>query len=92
MAAEVAGSDLVIANVPGPQQRLTLLGRELSALYPALPLLRTQGLSVAVVSYAGRLGFGLLADYDAIPDLDLLATLLAESLRELPKAPAKRIG
>jgi WS/DGAT/MGAT family acyltransferase len=84
--------DLVIANVPGPQQRLTLLGRELSALYPALPLLRTQGLSVAVVSYAGRLCFGLLADYDAIADLDLLAALLAESLRELPKAPAKRSG
>jgi WS/DGAT/MGAT family acyltransferase len=83
--------DLVIANLPGPQRRLTLLGRELAALYPALPLLRTQGLSVAVVSYAGRLCFGLLADYDAIADLDLLATLLAESLRELPKAPAKRI-
>jgi hypothetical protein len=83
--------DLVIANLPGPQRRMTLLGRELAALYPALPLLRTQGLSVAVVSYAGRLCFGLLADYDALADLDLLATRLAESLRELPKAPAKRI-
>ena len=44
----------------------------------------------SVVSYAGRLCFGLLADADAIADLDLLAALLRESLRELPKAPAKR--
>ena len=92
LAASHHGYDLVIANVPGPRQRLRLLGRELTAIYPALPLLRTQGLSVALVSYAGRLCFGLLADYDAIADLDLLAALLARSLRELPKAPSKRSG
>lgn len=89
LAARHHAYDLVIANVPGPQQRRSLLGRELTAIYPALPLLRTQGLSVALVSYAGRLCFGLLADYDAIADLDLLAAQLAQSLRELPKAPSE---
>jgi len=82
--------NLAIANVPGPQQPLSLLGRELRGFYPALPLLRGQGLSVAVVSYSGRLCFGLLADEDAIADLDKLAALLKASLRELPRAPAKR--
>lgn len=84
--------NVAIANIPGPQTPLWLLGRELRAVYPALPLLRNQALSVAVVSYAGRLCFGLLADYDAVADLDRLAAALAESLRELPKAPSQRAG
>jgi diacylglycerol O-acyltransferase len=84
--------NLAIANIPGPQQPMALLGRRLTAFYPALPLLRGQGLSVALVSYCGRLCFGLLADHDAITDLDLLASMLRESLRELPRAPAKRLA
>ncbi|HXR13728.1 MAG TPA: wax ester/triacylglycerol synthase family O-acyltransferase [Solirubrobacteraceae bacterium] len=82
--------NVAIANVPGPQTPLRLLGHELRAVYPALPLVRNQALSIAVVSYAGRLCFGLLADYDAVGDLERLAALLKESLRELPKAPLKR--
>jgi diacylglycerol O-acyltransferase len=77
--------NLVVTNVPGPQSPRYLLGRELRAIYPAVPLARNQALSVAVISYAGRLCFGLLADHDALADLELLGGLLKEALAELPK-------
>ena len=57
--------NLVVTNVPGPQFPLYLLGRRLRVLYPVVPLAHRQALGIAVMSYDGHLGFGLLADYDA---------------------------
>lgn len=75
--------NLVVTNVPGPQQPLYLLGRRLRALYPVVPLAGRQALGVAVMSYDGRLGFGLLGDYDALADLDTLAEFLRTSIDAL---------
>lgn len=75
--------NVVVTNVPGPQVPLYLLGRRLRALYPVLPLAERQALGIAVTSYDGRLGFGLLADYDALPDLDTLAGALRASIDAL---------
>jgi len=75
--------NLVVTNVPGPQQPLYLLGRRLRALYPVVPLAGRQALGVAVLSYDGRLGFGLLGDYDALADLDDLAGFLRTSIDAL---------
>lgn len=75
--------NLVVTNVPGPQQPLYLLGRRLRALYPVVPLAGNQALGVAVMSYDGRLGFGLLGDYDALDDLDVLAGFLRTSIDAL---------
>jgi WS/DGAT/MGAT family acyltransferase len=83
--------NVAVTNIPGPRAARHLLGRELRSIYPALPLARNQALSLAVVSYAGRLCFGLLADCDALADLDLLAGQLEQSLAELAKGSgAKR--
>ena len=75
--------NVAVTNIPGPRDARHLLGRALRSIYPALPLARNQALSVAVVSYAGRLCFGLLADCDALADLDQLAGQLEQSLAEL---------
>jgi WS/DGAT/MGAT family acyltransferase len=75
--------NLVVTNVPGPQFPLYLLGRRLRALYPVVPITGRQALGVAVVSYDGRLGFGLLADYDALADVDVLATALRAAIDAL---------
>jgi diacylglycerol O-acyltransferase / wax synthase len=75
--------NLVVTNVPGPQQPLYLLGRRLRALYPVVPLAGRQALGVAVMSYDGKLGFGLLGDYDALADLDALADFLRTSIDAL---------
>jgi WS/DGAT/MGAT family acyltransferase len=62
--------NLVVTNVPGPQVTLYLLGRRLLGLYPVVPLAQRQALGIAIMSYDGRLAFGLLGDYDAMPDLE----------------------
>jgi diacylglycerol O-acyltransferase / wax synthase len=85
--------NLVVTNVPGPQFPLYLLGHRLRSLYPVVPLARRQALGIAVMSYNGHLGFGLLGDYDALPDLDAIALDLEHSVRLLARAahvPAKK--
>jgi diacylglycerol O-acyltransferase / wax synthase len=78
--------NLVVTNVPGPQMPLYLLGRPLSGLYPVVPLAQNQALGIAIMSYHGRLGFGLLADYDALPDLERLADDLERAIDALARA------
>ncbi len=88
--------NLIVTNVPGPQFPLYLLGREMQELVPIAFLPENHALAVAVMSYNGKVDFGLLADYDAMPDLEVFAELLEESLEELLRtareaapAPAK---
>ena len=75
--------NLVVTNIPGPQVPLYLLGRRLLELYPQAPLAANQGLSVAVLSYDGKLGFGLLADRDRVADVDVIARGIEASMDEL---------
>ena len=85
--------NLVVTNVPGPQFPLYVLGRRLEVLYPVVPLAQRQALGIAVMSYDGHLGFGLLADYDALPGLEGLLRDLRWAIVALARAagaPAKR--
>src|SRR3954467_5984385 len=77
--------NLVVTNVPGPQMPLYILGREMKGLYPVVPLAARQALGIAIMSYNGRLGFGLLADYDALPDLEEIAQHLEEAIATLAR-------
>ncbi len=78
--------NLVVTNVPGPQFPLYLLGRELKQPFPMVPLARNQGLGIALMSYNGRINFGLVGDYDLLWDLEDVAEDLRESLAELAEA------
>jgi WS/DGAT/MGAT family acyltransferase len=78
--------NLVVTNIPGPQVPLYLLGRELVGLYPVVPLAKRQAIGIAIMSYNGRLGFGLLADFDAVPDLDAIAGSLRCAIAALARA------
>ena len=51
-----------------------------------MPLTLNTALGIAIMSYDGRLGFGLLGDYDALPDLDDIARDLERSIAELGAA------
>ena len=75
--------NLVVTNVPGPQQPLYLLGSRMQAIYPLVPLAANTAVGIAVLSYDGRLNFGINADYDAMADLDLLAADLEASIAEM---------
>ncbi len=82
--------NLVVTNVPGPQFPLYLLGRRLRVLYPVVPLARRQALGIAVMSYDGHLGFGLLGDYDALPDLEDIVQDLKWAIGSLARAASSR--
>ena len=78
--------NLVVTNVPGPQMPLYLMGRRLVDPFPMVPLAKNQGLGVAIMSYDGRMNFGLNGDFDVMWDLDDLAEDLQLSLAELADA------
>jgi WS/DGAT/MGAT family acyltransferase len=83
--------NLTITNVPGPQVPIYMLGRRLRAFYPMVPLSPNTALGVAIVSYDGRLFFGLLGDLETMDDLDELARDIDAAIAELARAtPAAR--
>jgi WS/DGAT/MGAT family acyltransferase len=75
--------NLLVTNVPGPQFPLYVLGRKLSEIFPIPFLAGERALAIAIISYDGKVGFGLLGDYDALPDLDVVAEGIEASLAEL---------
>src|SRR5262245_8238284 len=84
--------NLLVTNVPGPQFPLYALGRELQDLFPVAFLPRNHALAVAIMSYNGGMDFGLLGDYDAMPDLDDLGEMLMEARDELLAAAGASAG
>jgi diacylglycerol O-acyltransferase / wax synthase len=84
--------NVVVTNVPGPQQPLYLLGRELEAVYPMVPLTENTALGIAIMSYNGQLNFGLTADYDALADVETLAEELRSAIEELVAAAQQAGG
>jgi WS/DGAT/MGAT family acyltransferase len=79
--------NLVVSNVPGPQQTFYLAGVPLREAFPAVPLNpRNQALSVGVMSYDGGVYFGILADRDALPDVDAAGAGIERALGVLNAA------
>ncbi|HEX8054489.1 MAG TPA: wax ester/triacylglycerol synthase family O-acyltransferase [Thermoleophilaceae bacterium] len=75
--------NLVISNVPGPQDPLYLAGSRLVANYPVSVIMDGVGLNITVLSYNGRLDFGIVADREQIEDAWPLMRKLGESLDEI---------
>ena len=78
--------NLLITNVPGAQKQMFVAGTKLLETYAVPPLLNNQVLAIGVTSYNGMLYFGINADRDAMSDVDVLPSLLRESLDELLEA------
>ncbi|HZG94879.1 MAG TPA: wax ester/triacylglycerol synthase family O-acyltransferase [Mycobacteriales bacterium] len=89
MGARAAGAltrrlfNLVVTNVPGPQFPLYAAGAQMLEMFPVVPLANGQGVCIALTSYNGGVYYGINADRDAIPDVDVLAQCIEESLAEL---------
>jgi diacylglycerol O-acyltransferase / wax synthase len=84
--------NLVVTNVPGPQFPLYLLGRELESVYPMVPLAENTALGIAILSYNGELNFGLVSDYDALGDIEVLADELVSAIDDLAAAAGLPTG
>jgi diacylglycerol O-acyltransferase len=78
--------NLLITNVPGAQKQMYIAGTKLLETYAVPPLLDSQVLAIGVTSYNGMLYFGINADRDAMSDVDVMPSLLRESLDELLEA------
>jgi WS/DGAT/MGAT family acyltransferase len=75
--------NVMITNVPGPQTPLYAGDAEMLSTYPVTPLAKGQALSIGITSYNGGVYFGLNADRDAMPDVDVLGQSIVDSLAEL---------
>ena len=90
------GFQISITNVPGPQSPLYAAGARMIETYPVHPLQPGHALSIGVTSYDGSVFYGITADRDVLPDVDVLGQCVTEALDELmdtatgarPKVPA----
>jgi hypothetical protein len=64
---------LNVSNVPGPRRPVRVLGIPVRSLYSLAEIGEHHALRVAVVSLAGALSLGLVADPTLLADVDLLA-------------------
>jgi hypothetical protein len=75
--------NVIVTNVPGPQFPLYAAGAQMLECYPVVPLSKGQGVSIGLTSYNGGVFYGMNADRDSMPDIDVLAQCIEESLGEL---------
>jgi diacylglycerol O-acyltransferase / wax synthase len=74
---------LIVTNVPGPQFPLYVLGRRMERVFPVAFLPENHALAVAIMSYDGEMNFGLLGDFDALPDLESIGDSIKSELAVL---------
>jgi WS/DGAT/MGAT family acyltransferase len=75
--------NVTITNVPGPQQTLYAFGAAMREVHPLVPLAAQHAVGVAIVSYDGNAFFGVVADRDAVGDLDVMLDAMRGSAAEL---------
>lgn len=75
--------NVIVTNAPGPQFSLYVGGARMLEMYPVPPLVRNQALSIGLTSYDGNVYYGVNADRAAMPDIDVVTTLVHEALEEL---------
>jgi len=78
--------NLIVTNVPGPPVPFYLLDAPMVAAYPHVPLFENQGLGIALFSYGNSLYWGLVGDWDLVPDIHHIAQYLQQAFEELRAA------
>jgi diacylglycerol O-acyltransferase len=80
----------VTTNVPGPREVLHLGGRRMLAAYPYVPIADRLRTGIAVTSYGDKLLFGITADWQSTPDVDVLRDALLSAFTELARCGEDR--
>jgi diacylglycerol O-acyltransferase len=78
--------NLVISNVPGPEQPLYFRGARLESTFPMSIPVHGQALNITCNSYAGQMCFGFTGCRDTLPRLQRMAVACTESLEESERA------
>jgi len=83
VAASPRSFNLTVSNIPGPRQRMYLLGCEMEVAYPVVPIADDHAVSIGMTSVGDKACFGLYAARDRLPDADRLADAIDSSIDEL---------
>jgi len=75
--------------VPGPQQTLYVLGRQMLKAFPYVPLGARSVLASPSSPTTGRSTFGVTGDYDSVPDIDLFCLGIEDAMKAMLKAAAE---
>ncbi len=85
-AAERRPFNMTVTNVPGPPVPLYLLDAPMQATYPIFPLWQHHGIGVALFSYLGSVAWGIVADWDLVPDIEAFTEHVDRAAAELLSA------
>jgi hypothetical protein len=80
----------VTTNVPGPRVPLYVLGRRMVSAHPYVPIAGGTRISIGIFSYLNSMTFGINADFDAFPDVDVLSEGIRRGIDELVGLAAKQ--
>jgi diacylglycerol O-acyltransferase / wax synthase len=75
--------NLIVSNVPGPDVPIYMAGARMISLHPIGPIMEGVGVNVTVFSYLDSVHVGVQACWDLVPDVEVLARAMEESLVEL---------
>jgi diacylglycerol O-acyltransferase / wax synthase len=75
--------NLVVSNIPGPPLPTYMLGCPLQAAYPVVPLAEHHTVSVGMTTVNDQACFGVYADPQALPDVNMLAHDIDEAITQL---------
>ncbi len=78
--------NVVISNVPGPNETLYLDGMRLDETYPVSIPVDYLALNITIAGYGDQLGFGYIACRTSVPALQRMLDYTDESLAELESA------
>ncbi len=99
LAGQVSGLDgrvpvlfnVVVSNVPGPQEALYLNGAELMAIYPVSLIWHGYAMNITVQSYNGNMDFGIIACRESAPKVQRMLDFLEDTLAEIEaESPARK--
>lgn len=80
-----AHSTMAISNLPGPQQKPQINGRELKNLSFWIPNIGQTAVGLTLLTYGGKLQLGILADRAVIASEDDAHSILAETIAEIER-------
>ena len=79
----------VTTNVPGPKEPLYALGRPLIEILPYVPIASTIRFGVALMTYCGKVAFGVTGDFDSTSDMDVLMSGIDETMSAMVDAATR---
>ncbi len=76
----------VTTNVPGPQIPMYLLGHRMLEMFPYIPLALSLRITIGIISYDGRVSFGVTGEAERVPDLQVLSEGIESAMADLAGA------